>query len=86
MKWWDYTGYFLNLHGRICLEGLLVFGLGGAAITYLASPILNNIYAKINPKIRITICIILVTLFGADILYSTFHPNIGEGITDSVKK
>lgn len=86
MKWWDYTGYFLNLHGRICLEGLLVFGLGGAAITYLAAPILNNIYAKINPQIRITICIILVTLFGADILYSTFHPNIGEGITDSVKK
>ena len=22
MKWWDYTGYFLNLNGRICLEGL----------------------------------------------------------------
>ena len=29
MKWWDYSGYFLNLHGKICLEGLIVFGLGG---------------------------------------------------------
>jgi len=28
-KWWDYSGYFLNLNGRICAEGLLVFGLGG---------------------------------------------------------
>ena len=31
-RWWDYTGYFLNLHGRICAEGLLVFGIGGMAI------------------------------------------------------
>ena len=21
MRWWDYTGYFLNLDGRICGEG-----------------------------------------------------------------
>lgn len=86
MKWWDYTGYFLNLHGRICFEGLLVFGLGGAAITYFLAPILNNIYEKINPQIKITICIILIILFGADMIYSTMHPNIGEGITDSIKK
>ena len=28
-RWWDYSGYFLNLNGRICAEGLLVFGIGG---------------------------------------------------------
>ena len=33
-KWWDYSGYFLNLNGRICAEGLLVFGVGGMAIVY----------------------------------------------------
>lgn len=27
-RWWDYTGYFLNINGRICAEGLLTFGLG----------------------------------------------------------
>ncbi|MBR3898626.1 MAG: DUF975 family protein [Bacilli bacterium] len=86
MKWWDYTGYFLNLHGRICFEGLLVFGLGGAAITYLVAPILNNIYSKIEPKIKIIICVILVSLFSMDLVYSSFHPNTGEGVTDSVQK
>ncbi|MBQ6312093.1 MAG: DUF975 family protein, partial [Lachnospiraceae bacterium] len=40
MRWWDYTGYFLNLNGRICAEGLLVFALGGAAVVYLAMPLL----------------------------------------------
>lgn len=86
MKWWDYTGYFLNLHGRICLEGLLVFGLGGTAITYLIAPILNNIYIKINPKVKITICIILLVFFGCDIIYSISHPNTGKGIADTVEK
>lgn len=28
MHWWDYSGYFLNLNGRICAEGLFVFGVG----------------------------------------------------------
>lgn len=32
MKWWDYSDYFLNLNGRICVEGLLVFGIGGMLI------------------------------------------------------
>jgi len=81
-KWWDYTGYFLNLHGRICLEGLLVFGLGGSVITYFFAPFMNTLFNKIKSKLLIIICFILVALFGADIIHSIFHPNIGEGITD----
>ena len=85
MKWWDYTGYFLNLHGRICFEGLLVFGFGGAMITYFAAPLLNNVYVKIMPKMRIVLCVILLTLFGADVAYSFVHPNTGDGVTNSLK-
>jgi len=25
-KWWDYTGFFLNIHGRVCLKFSLIFG------------------------------------------------------------
>ena len=81
-KWWDYTGYFLNIEGRVCLEGLLVFGLGGAAVTYFLGPSLNDILNKIKPKIRTTICIILLMFFGIDLIYSSKHPNSGSGITD----
>lgn len=83
-KWWDYSGYFMNLQGRICLEGILVFGLGGCGFTYLIAPILNTLYNKINSKITTTICIILVTLFATDIVYSHFNPNVGKGITDTI--
>lgn len=86
LKWWDYTGYFLNIHGRICLEGLLIFGLGGAAITYFIGPLLNELYSKIKPRVSLIICIILLSLYGIDMIYSSYHPNTGKGITDYTEK
>ncbi len=82
MRWWDYSGYFLNLNGRICLEGLIVFALGGCAAIYLIAPSLDNLFNKIPKKIKITICAVLVTVFLCDQTYSHFVPNSGKGITD----
>lgn len=84
MKWWDYTGYFLNIHGRTCLEVLIVFGLGGCAFTYLFAPLLSNIYKKLKPNMKKIICVILLTFFIIDFAYSKNHPNTGEGITTPV--
>ena len=81
-KWWDYSGYFLNLHGRICAEGLLVFGLGGVAIVYLVAPLLDNLLRRISRKILIPLCAVLLVLYCADQRYSSVHPNTGKGITD----
>ena len=82
MRWWDYTGYFLNLNGRICAEGLLVFALGGAAVVYLAMPLLDSLWMKLNKKILIPLCIGLLAIFVADWIYSHYVPNVGDGITD----
>ena len=81
-RWWDYSGYFLNLHGRICAEGLLVFGLGGIAIVYIVAPLLDNVIKKVNKKKLVTVCCILVILFVIDNIYSRKVPNTGKGITD----
>ena len=80
-KWWDYTGYFLNINGRICLEGLIIFGLAGAAVTYLVAPICNSLYNRIKPILSVTSCVVLFILFGCDLGYSAYHPNTGDGIT-----
>ncbi|MBC5690444.1 DUF975 family protein [Mediterraneibacter sp. NSJ-55] len=82
MYWWNYTGYFLNLHGRICAEGLLIFGLGGCAFIYILAPFFDEIFKKIPKKIAIIICAVLLTVFAADTAYSMIHPNSGAGITD----
>ena len=82
MRWWDYTGYFLNINGRICGEGLLVFAVGGMAAVYLLVPVLDAMWSRIKPKIMVPICIILLVVFTCDLVYSHFVPNAGEGITD----
>ena len=81
-KWWDYSGYFLNLNGRICAEGLLVFGIGGLAIVYVAAPVIDNLLARFDRKKIRVICIALLILFLADVAYSQVHPNVGKGVTD----
>lgn len=83
-KWWDYTGYFLNIHGRVCLEGLIVFGIGGCAFIYVLAPILNNLYKKISSRSKTIFCILFVIIFAIDFMYSHFYPNIGTGITESI--
>lgn len=81
-KWWDYTGYFLNLHGRICAEGLFVFGIGGMVIVYLFAPLLDNHIKKIRLRILIPVCLLLLSIYLGDAVYSSGRPNTGEGITD----
>ena len=81
IKWWDYSGYFLNLDGRICAEGLLVFGIGGFAVVYLIAPALDNLFRKMKPAAVIVICAILLSVFVCDQIYSLKYPNEGEGIT-----
>ena len=82
MKWWDYHNYFLNLNGRVCAEGLIVFGLGGIAVVYLIAPILDDQFTKIPRKICLPLCLILLLIYGGDSIYSSIHPNAGKGITD----
>lgn len=82
MKWWDYSGYFLNLNGRICAEGLLVFGVGGLAIVYVIAPVIDGLIGEVNEKRIMAVCSALIILFAADAVYSQFQPNTGKGITD----
>ena len=82
MRWWDYSNYFLNINGRICLEGLLTFAVAGVLFVYFFGPMLDNLLKKFTDKKK-TICIcVLILIFATDVTYSAFHPNIGKGITD----
>ena len=84
LKWWDYQGYFMNLNGRVCLEGLLVFGLAGVLMTYFIAPFVDNLFRKIPDKTKKVICILLIILFVFDVCYSSGHPNVGDGVTENL--
>ena len=82
VRYWDYSSYFMNLNGRICLEGALVFGLGCCAVIYFAGPLVAGQIDRINPRRQAALCVVLLALYGADNVYSGLHPNVGEGITE----
>ena len=86
LSWWDYTGYFLNINGRVCLEGLIFFATGCMVGTYIIAPLAVNFFDKIKPHFKKIICIILIIIFSLDFYYSSKHPNIGKGITHEIKE
>ena len=82
LKWWDYTGYLLNLNGRICAEGLLTFGVFGLVLVYVAAPMLDDLIRRWKLSVAVPVCLVLLLAFAVDGLWSLHHPNTGQGITD----
>lgn len=80
--WWEYTGYFLNIKGRVCAEGLLLFGIGAMAFIYILGPFFDALFKRIPRRTLIAICCILMVIFTMDLLYTIKHPNKGMGITE----
>ena len=83
-RWWDYRDFVFQIQGRVCLIGLLVFGLGGLAFVYEIAPRLNKLIMKMNVSIRKLLCAVLITVFVIDLLYSLANPNTGFGITSGI--
>jgi uncharacterized membrane protein len=81
VRYWDYSGYFFNIQGRICLEGLLVFAVAGTAAIYAIGPTTNEVLERIPLRARRWLCVVLATLFGADLAYTSVHPHVGDHIT-----
>ena len=82
-RWWSYDGYFLNLHGRICAEGLLVFGVGCCTVVYLLAPMFDYLLSKIKARILVGVSIVLSIVYIGDFLYSSRHPNVVEGAVEA---
>ena len=83
LKYWDYSGVFMNINGRVCLECSLFFGFGGSLCLYIIAPFLERQFEKLTLKVRLSLCLIIVSLFSIDEIYSIKHPNQGEGITST---
>lgn len=81
IRWWDYSGHFLNISGRICLLGTVTFGLGGTVLISLFLPFYEKMYQKISGKWRVILCVLLTVIFTADTAYCMVHPNTGYGIS-----
>ena len=81
VKWWDYSGMPLNLHGRICFLSSLLFGVGGMLLVWVISPLFYSLYRKVSAKTRTALGLLAIAIFVADAAYSAMIPHAGFGIT-----
>ena len=61
-KWWDYSRWRFNLHGRICLVNSLMFGVMGFLGVYYLHPLIERVVALVPPPAA---RIAAAVLFGA---------------------
>lgn len=70
-KWWDYSTYPYNLHGRICLKNSMMFGILVIIVYYGIHPAVLDFISSIPTPVQTIITIILVLGFGLDTIQTT---------------
>ena len=69
-RWWDYSNNKFNINGRICLETLVPFGIGGVLVLFVFNPFLEKIINLI-PDLALNIVTgVLCVLFLIDCIVS----------------
>lgn len=71
-RWWDYTNRPMNLHGRIWIGNLILFGIGGLAIVNIFNPLFLSIFYRMDLKYREITAIIIAILMFSDYIVSYF--------------
>ncbi|MBQ5391511.1 MAG: putative ABC transporter permease, partial [Spirochaetales bacterium] len=82
-RWWDYSQKPMNLHGRVWIGNLLLFGLGGVLVVKVTNPVILRFFAGISLKARYITAIALSVVFITDYLISHFVLKL---VKDSVEK
>lgn len=75
-KWWDYTGEFLNLNGRITLSFSIVWGASAILFIKFVQPFTTKIVGKILSKIPAKIQKIIANILVAIIVIDTIASSI----------
>lgn len=80
-RWWDYSKNRYNINGRICLETMSLFGIGGCILLYLVNPFVMNFYQMMSTLLMTIICAILLIIFVSDLVVSF---NIINGVKNTI--
>lgn len=69
-RWWDYSNNKYNINGRICVGNMLLFGIGGCMILYVANPFITHCLSLLPAQILTIMAILLLSIFLIDNLVS----------------
>lgn len=66
-KWWDYSEMRFNLGGYICVEFSVIWGLACFVLYEAVHPLIQSLFALLNPKFIFYTDIILLIIFVVDL-------------------
>lgn len=69
-KWWDYSNNKFNINGRICLETMIPFGIGGLLLMYFINPFIVNCLNMLPLLILKIVAIVIFIIFLLDNIVS----------------
>ncbi len=67
-RWWNYDNYPFQLHGRVCLYGLVIFGLANVVIVKFSTPFLMFSLSVIKDSILIGLAISISLVSFVDLI------------------
>lgn len=70
-RWWDYTGYFMNINGLVCLESSLIFTFVSMFLIKVVVPFLEKATEKIRSWKQKSVFVIFMTIMFIDFIIST---------------
>lgn len=72
-RWWDYTSKRFNLHGRICLDNLILFGIGTVLLLHFMVPSFFHCISQISPLLIVVVSLLLLIILGIDIVFTHIY-------------
>lgn len=85
-KYWDYTGNFMNIKGRVCLFNSTAWGVLSVLFVKFWHPFIEEKINLIPENILIIVVSILTILVLSDIVISTIKTKLLDKKLDEVKK
>lgn len=91
-KWWDYSMFKFNLHGRICPQASAVFGAFSVTSVFVLVPTMLNILMIFSKHAVSVVAFIVVTLYFLDTVASllwngpTTHHKVEAAAQDASMK
>ena len=91
-KWWDYSMFKFNLHGRICPQASAVFGAFSVTSVFVLVPTMLNILMIFSKHTVSVVAFIVVTLYFLDTVASllwngpTTHNKVEAAAQDASMK
>ena len=82
-RWWDYSQKPMNLHGRVWIGNLLLFGLAGVAIIYILNPWIYRCFGLVPLGTREALAVALLAVLAADFVISCFVLKLVKAGVDS---